>query len=134
MKLQKIFFIGLLVMGWATACRNDHETLPEPAQASITLTSPGEGDMFLANATVPIAGTITSPVSMHGYEITWRNKDTNTVLFTTAGHGHGTTLSFNEQWTNNVSSDAVVELEVSVILDHQDNRASKKVTIHCHSG
>ena len=94
MKLLKTFFIGLLLVGWTTACRNDHEALPEPAQASITLTSPGEGDMFLANATVPITGTITSPVSMHGYEITLRNKDTNAVLFTAAGHGHGTTLSF----------------------------------------
>jgi hypothetical protein len=133
MKLLKIFFIGLLLMGGAAACRNDHEAEPEPLQATITLASPGEGDMFLANATVPIAGTITAPVSMHGYEITLRNKATNAVLFTTAGHGHGTTISFNEQWTNNVSSDAVVELEVTAILDHQDNRTSRKIIIHCHS-
>ena len=102
------------------------------AQATITLTAPAEGTMFLANAVVPITGTITAPASMHGYEITLRNKATNVVLFTANGHAHGTSLSFNEQWTNNVSSDAEVEIEVVAILDHDDNKTVKKTTIHCH--
>jgi hypothetical protein len=132
LKTFKVGIMGLLLMVWAVACQNDHETGPQTAQATITLTAPAEGTMFLANAVVPITGTITAPASMHGYEITLRNKATNVVLFTANGHAHGTSLSFNEQWTNNVSSDAEVEIEVVAILDHDDNKTVKKTTIHCH--
>jgi hypothetical protein len=131
MNYLKLCFIGFLFM--AGACQNDHEAQPQQEAAVITLTSPGQGDMFLASAPVVIAGTITAPVSMHGYEIILRVKTTNTVLFTAEGHGHGTTVSFQEQWINTVSSDTEVELEISAILDHAGNKTVKKITIHCHS-
>jgi hypothetical protein len=88
--------------------------------------------MFLANDIVPIVGTITAPTEMHGYEITLRNRTDNTVLFTTSGHAHGTAVTLNEKWTNTVSSDTEVELEVAAILDHDNNKTVKKVIIHCH--
>jgi hypothetical protein len=132
LKAINIGIIGLLLMAWAGACQNDHEAEPQADQATITLTAPSEGTMFLANAVVPIAGTITAPANMHGYEITLRNKATNAVLFTANGHAHSASLSFNEQWTNNVSDDAEVEIEVVAILDHDGNKTVKKTTIHCH--
>lgn len=113
------------------SCKNDEDPIVDTANISIT--TPAEGAMIEQGAPVHITGTITTEGELHGYEIYIRKKSDNTVVFSVDEHVHGKTLSFDEQWVNNVTTHSDMELEVVANLSHEgDVTVSKKVNFHCH--
>src|SRR5690606_5140928 len=118
-KKIKPIALGLMTTAllFATSCSKEEPT-PEPAKATITVTSPFENEAFDHNATVSITGKIEYSEGLHGYQIIVRKKSDNSVQFEKDEHAHGTTIDFNENWVNNLDGHNDMELEVIAILDH----------------
>ncbi len=131
--LQRVFFAiaTLAVVVFINSCKNDDD--PIITTANISITTPAEGAMIEQGDPVHITGTITTEGELHGYEIYIRKKSDNTAVFSFEEHAHGKTLSFDEQWVNNVTTHTDMELEVIAILSHEgDVTVSKKLNFHCH--
>jgi len=134
---NKIKTIALGLMATATllvtSCEKDeHNHEPEPEKATITINTPTEMQTFEEDETVSITGKIEYSKGLHGYQIIIRQKSDNSVKFEKDEHAHGTSINFNESWTNNLHGHNDMELEVIAILDHDGNTTSKKVNFHCH--
>lgn len=131
--LQRAFFAlaALAIVVLINSCKNDEDPIVDTANISIT--TPAEGATIEQGDPVHITGTITTEGELHGYEIYIRKKSDNTVVFSMDEHVHGKTLSFDEQWVNNVTTHSDMELEVVANLSHEgDVTVSKKVNFHCH--
>ncbi|NUQ26518.1 MAG: hypothetical protein HUU34_21445 [Saprospiraceae bacterium] len=131
--LQRLFFVlaATAIVICVYSCKNDED--PIVTTANITITTPAEGAMIEQGAPVHVTGTITTEGELHGYEIYIRKKSDNSAVFTFDEHAHGKTLSFDEQWVNNVTTHTDMELEVIAILSHEgDVTVSKKLNFHCH--
>lgn len=129
---SKLFaLMAIIFIVFAGSCKNDDD--PIVSTADIVVSTPAEGSMFEQGETIHITGTITTEGELHGYEIYIRNISDNSVAFSFEEHAHGKSLTFDEQWVNNVTDHSDMELEVIAILSHEgDISVSKKVNFHCH--
>jgi hypothetical protein len=128
-KVSLFVLLAFSVIIAVSSCKDD----PVVATATINITSLAAGATIEQGDTVHIAGTITTDGELHGYEIYLRNKTAGTDVFTVDEHVHGTTLTFDEHWVNNVTAHSEMELEVVAVLSHEgDVTVSKKVNFHCH--
>ncbi len=100
--------------------------------ATISITSPQEGQMFHQGETVAIKATLTGKESLHGWQIVIRKKTDGTVLLDKSAHVHGLTLTVDESWTNDLTEHTDLELEVFAQLDHDGAKTSKTVAFHAH--
>lgn len=112
-----------------SACSKDNNPVNE---ATFSITSPQEGQMFHQGETVAIKATLTGKESLHGWQIVIRKKADGTVLLDKSAHVHGLTLTIDESWTNNLTDHTDLELEVFAQLDHDGTKTSKIVSFHAH--
>ncbi len=131
LKLATLALFTMLTLAVISCTKDEPE--PETPKVTFTVNSPFEGQEFQHNDTVKITGTIEYASGLHGYEVTIRNKADNSVQFDADQHIHGSKIEFNEFWVNNATQHSEMELEIAGILDHDGNKASKKINIHCHN-
>lgn len=134
MKNLKSVFSKLLSVAAAGAvlsfggCKDDDH---HGNTAVITFTSPAEHATFSNGDTVHVEGTAAAEEDLHGYELYILNKTAgDTVLFFSSPH-HGTTITVDTFWVVGVIAASDMELGITVILDHQENRQTEKVDFHC---
>lgn len=111
------------------ACKKEED---HGNEATITITSPQEGQMFHQGEAVAIKATLTGKESLHGWAIELRKKSDDMVLLQKSAHVHDLTLTIDESWTNNVTEHTDLVLEVFVQLDHDGTKTSKVVNFHAH--
>lgn len=122
--------LGIMALATTfTACTKEEHH--HGTEASITITAPTELQEFDHAATVHLTGTVTATEELHGYQLIVRRKSDNAEQYTKEAHAHGTHISFDETWVNNINSTQDMELEVIAILDHDGNTISKKVDFRC---
>ncbi len=133
MNKLKTLTLGLLatVTLFATSCKKD-DPKPDERQSIVTISTPTEGEKFAPQATVNITGEIKSSDELHGYQVVIRKKSDNSIVFEQNKHTHGTTVTINETWINDLHGHNDMELEVIGVLDHDGNTISNKVNFHCH--
>lgn len=116
-----LVFAGFFV----TSCSREDEDMPVP-QANIQITMPIENTVVRFGETLNIKGTATSATELHGYEIAIR-KAGGSVQYFQHYHGHGNTITIEESWKNTINETSDMDLEVSVILDHEQNKQTKTI-------
>ena len=121
--------IALFSLVALNACKKDEHPANE---ATFDITSPTEGQMVMAGATLAIKATLTGKESLHGWKVELRKKADNTILFTAEAHDHDLVLTIDEVWTNNVTEHTDLVLEVFAQLDHDGTFSSKTVNLHAH--
>lgn len=122
------FFLMLALV--TVSCEEEDEVEPVNT-ATISISSPTEGAMVMANDSATIAGTITGEQTLHGYTLYVRRKSDNAELFKKEIHDHNTNITFNQKWgVGPVTTHTELELEVVVTLDHEGHTTNKKVNFH----
>jgi len=125
--LPTIALAGLVTLN---ACKKDDDH--HGNEATIEISSPTEGQMVMAGATLAIQATLTGKESLHGWKLELRKKSDGTVLFSADAHDHNLVLTIDESWTNNVTEHTDLELEIWAQLDHDGTLESKVVNLHAH--
>jgi hypothetical protein len=133
-QIKSAFSAFLLLLSLTVvSCRDDDDdNAVEPIPtATITITSPTEGAMVMANDSLTISGTIAGEQTIHGYTIYVRKKADNSVLFNKEVHDHKANITINQKWgVGAVTGHTELELEVVATLDHEGHTTSKKVNFH----
>lgn len=105
--------------------------------SEVTIHSPAEGAVYQKGDTISISASIKAQVTLHGYDITLRDVATGTQLYFRHIHVHSNNLTVDQQWVHNqnwsneLTEAAEVELEVAVALDHAGTKESTKVRFKC---
>jgi hypothetical protein len=140
MKTIKIVNTLLLLIFLASAvtissCKRKDDN-PNPSTPANTVTfsisSPTDGATFHLGDTIWIKGTAVCTNQLHGYAITLTNKTTNTVVLSADDHVHGTTVTLDTFWVNNVADHSDMSLQIDAEIDHEGNKESKIINFHCH--
>lgn len=99
--------------------------------ATITITSPTEGQQVNANQTLQITGTINGLATIHGYKLRIRANGDTAVIYQKDVHDHKALITILDTWTvPGVTAHTPLELEVIATLDHDGNFVNKKVNFH----
>ncbi|KAA9325688.1 hypothetical protein [Adhaeribacter soli] len=126
-------FISCLFLIGAFSCTESYKN-DDPAphnSAVITITSPSENYMGMPTDSVHITGTITGQQTLHGYTISIRKKTDNAEVFFKSVHDHKTAIEINQKWkAAGLEGHTDLVLEIVTTLDHDGNKASKKVNFH----
>jgi hypothetical protein len=114
--------------------RKDDNPTPSTPTSTVTfsISSPTEGATFHLGDTVWIKGTAVSINQLHGYALTLTNKTTNAVVLNADDHVHGTTVTLDTFWVNNVADHSDMRLQIDAEIDHEGNKESKTINFHCH--
>lgn len=125
--LNKAVLLSLSSITLFSACHQHDEP-----DVQIQITSPLANATYHAGDTVKIQGTITGNVDMHGYEVKIKNLSQGNVAYINDHHDHGSTLTINDFWVNNVTSHSDMRLVVKVEVDHNGTMVSDSLNFHCH--
>ncbi len=97
------------------------------------ITNPAAGSTFSMGDTVHIDAMITSSGEVHGYEVYLRNTSHNDeVVFQLEEHAHESPIHIHDMWVNNVMHHSDMELEIVLLVTHEGETESEKVSFHCH--
>lgn len=132
MKKQFLLLFPILALSVLTALNSCKKTEEPANSATISISSPQEGQMFHQGETVAIKATLTGKETLHGWQIVLRKKSDGAVLFEKNAHVHDLTLTIDETWTNDLTDHTDLVLEVFAQLDHDGTKTSKVVNFHAH--
>ena len=126
------FISCLLLIGSFSCTQTDKTEDPAPMNSAvITITSPTENYMGMVTDSVHITGTITGQQTLHGYTLSIRKKADNAKVFYKSIHDHKTAIEINQKWkAAGLEGHTDLVLEIVTTLDHDGNKASKKVNFH----
>lgn len=113
------------------ACSKHAGDVDEPIpSATLTFSSPTEGGVYHSGDSLRIQGLAIASADMHGYELSVKNAaDTSVVYYNQHIHDHGDTLLINQVWKDTLTTAADLQVEVTLILDHDGHTATKSVGI-----
>lgn len=123
-----LWALVLLSLASTTACRK--EPSKEPV-TNITINTPLDNATIKNGDTLFIKGSITSEVSIHGYDVTITSPGNNSTIYSTTGHQHGNNIAIGEYWVNTLQADKPLTLSIKAVIDHADKQVEK--TIHIYS-
>ena len=81
--------------------------------------------------TIFIIATITSDVSMHGYEMLL-HKPNEAPFSIKNKHTHGKIINVNDYWVVDFAEQKTIELELVALIDHTGNNLSEKRKVSCN--
>lgn len=133
--MKTLFFITAVAATFiVSSCKKEKKKSPEDhthsTTATITLTSPQEGDTIQGNFNV--VGSIAGTSALHGYQVTIKKTSDNSIVFEKEVHDHLENFTINEVVTHTFSSYTSLKLEVVVAVDHEGNQTSKSVNFTVH--
>lgn len=104
----------------------------ETPVVTFNISSPAEGTVYYIGDTVYLDATVSSTGELHGYEVVIHNKSNgNAEVFKTENSTHSDHIVVHEMWINNVADHSDMELEITVVTDHEGSMQSKHVHFHC---
>jgi hypothetical protein len=98
-----------------------------PPAATITITSPAEGDTYKKGDTVHIKATLIGQGELHGCNLGLVANEDSTIFFKHE-HIHTSTITIDTVWINNLTTaSADMMLNVDALIDHEGNALGKTV-------
>lgn len=85
---------------------------------------------FAYQETVPIKGSVSAEINLHGYSLRLKSKTTDSLLFTKDHHTHGNTLEFNYEWQNTLIKPDSLTLTIIVYGNHSGGRTERKIDFY----
>ncbi|MEZ5018394.1 MAG: hypothetical protein R2800_15140 [Flavipsychrobacter sp.] len=119
--IASIFLMGTI------ACQKKEEVAVQPDKVVVNITSPKEGQVVRKGETLSIVANIRYITQMHGYIIKIVNQETGKLYYETEGHAHGDIININEQWTDSIATQTPLQLEITAVLDHEQNETHEKL-------
>lgn len=124
--MRKIITVAALV-SLLGACQKKDDTVADPQQVSIVITTPTNGQVFHKGDTVHIKGAVNYITELHGYEVRITDTANGTIVYNTAQHVHSDKFTISEYWVDDLADAAALKLEVISIIDHDGTTARQSV-------
>lgn len=99
----------------------------------IQLTPSIQDSSFTFNEVIPIKGTISATINLHGYSIRLTSKNSEKLLFSKDHHTHGNTLVLDYSWKNTIDHADTLVLSIVAHANHSGGRKEKEVLIFTQS-
>jgi len=129
----RIFVIfGIICTIFHISCSKDEVGNQDTFNTKINFISPAEDSEYSFSDTIKISATITSDVSMHGYEILIHNKTKKDIIPLKNKHTHGKEIILDENWIVDVNVKTDLEIEIVAAIDHLGNQISAIRKVKCN--
>lgn len=130
-KFRSIVIVWLLVSAFC-GCKKHHHEEVVPESVNINIMAPRDHAQYEAGDTVFFKVKITSPSTMHGYELHVLRLADTTEVYTFDEDIHSSNIDIDKFWVNDGAMHSDATLEVIAVIDHSGKKLSKKVQFHCH--
>lgn len=124
--MKRVGFLMLAITVLA-ACKQKNNNIVDPAQVSIDIAAPLQGQTFSKGDTININATINYPTELHGYEVKITDTTTGFVVYDDAQHMHDNHFTIADKWVNASADSAGLKLQIIAEIDHDGNIAQKEV-------
>jgi len=129
----RIFVIfGIFCTMFLISCSKDEVGNQDTFNTKINFISPAEDSEYSFGDTIKISATITSDVSMHGYEILIHNRTKKDIIPLKNKHTHGKEIILDENWIVDVKVKTDLEIEIVAAIDHLGNQISAIRKVKCN--
>ncbi|MFZ1704756.1 MAG: hypothetical protein WAT79_10455 [Saprospiraceae bacterium] len=125
--LNLLFILTLSVFSLALFSCDKQET--EDNKVVISFQSPDENQAITSGDSVFLNATITSELSIHGYEIYIHELVTGETILLSAKHTHDEIISIAESWKVMPKENTNVEIEIVALVDHNGKKVKSKRNI-----
>ena len=131
MKSKFIIPLALLCTTVLASCTKHAGDIEEPVPtATITFAQPTQGAVYKTGDSVRIQGVAIGSAVMHGCQIAIRKAaDTSVIYYEEHVHDHNDTITINHAWKNTLATATDLQVDVTVVLDHDGHTATKTVGI-----
>ena len=128
-KSKQLLYINLamVLLVVLPSCFKHEVAEDEIPTATITFSSPAADAVFRKSDTVTVQATVTSTAPLHGYELAIRNVNNGATLYFNHVHNHFDSILVNEKWKSTLTTAAALEAEITVYVDHELHKQTKKV-------
>jgi hypothetical protein len=130
--MRKIFLSPMLfaiILTAVVSCTKHQDDVRENIPLhTINFTSPTLTATYRSADSIAIRATAISTATIHGYDIIVRKLNDTTKLYFKNVHDHNDTLSINQKWKNNITTQTNMEAEIVLYLDHEGHTGSKKAS------
>jgi hypothetical protein len=123
------FFAYLFCVFLLTACQKKDNTVADPAQVKIAITSPVQGQILHNNDTLYINSQVSYASELHGYEVMVLDTVSGFVLYDEVQHTHTDHFVIGDKWLVSVTKVTTLKLVVIANIDHNGLNARKELTI-----
>jgi hypothetical protein len=89
---------------------------PSERSAIIELDKPLDGSYINHGETLEITGNIIANFNMHGYRLTIAKHDE--LVLDKIYHIHGSNFEISHNWTNNLNSESMLTINITVVGNH----------------
>jgi len=125
----KIIITAIAATISITSCQKKEAAIFDPNTVSISISKPTEAQIFMNGDTVFIKAEAAYSSELHGYMLSINNKaDSTKVYFDIDKHIHGTSVTVDTFWVNNLSSPTDLKLNFTIEADHDGH--SKLATLN----
>ena len=111
-----------------TACQKKDTTPTQPDAVTMDIASPTQGQIVKKGEVVNINASVNYIAQMHGYIVKIVDGETGEIYFETEGHVHGDYFIVTEKWTNTLSDKRSLLLQITAIVDHENNEKTQSVS------
>ena len=127
MKRILILSLSAIALFFISCSKHADDLEDTTPKATIHFYSPVEGATFSSGDSINITATAISTATVHGYDLIIRKLNDTTKIYSAHIHDHNDTLQVNTKWKATVSN-AVLEAEIVLALDHSGHTAAKKTS------
>jgi hypothetical protein len=126
--MKKILSSLLLAILVFTACTKHKDDVEDTSpKATILFESPMQGAFYNSGDSVLIKGTASYTTTIHGYDLVIHKATDTATLYFKHFHDHKAVVEINTKWKAESISNANLQAEVILYLDHEGHTGSKKV-------
>jgi len=128
MKKISPLLLGIMYLTGICSCsKHTNNEQHAPVTATIQFLSPAQGQQFAADETILISAHIQGSDLLHGYTVSIYKAGDTTTYFHEEVHDHQASIHTMHTWKDTIAEPAQLEAVITVTLDHEGNKESKKV-------
>jgi hypothetical protein len=128
-----VLLFMIVLTGIMSCKKTKHHDDPQPDAVNINIITPQPAQEYEVGDTVKMDIQITASAPLHGYELHVTRLADTTEIFTVDEDMHSQDIHVQKFFVNDGSKHSDMILEVIANIDHDGNKASKKVQFHCHA-
>ncbi|MBK9254066.1 MAG: hypothetical protein IPM42_01120 [Saprospiraceae bacterium] len=124
-----LLFVSLILL---LNCNKSSDSIDTTSNTLIKILLPLPNESIKNGDNLIIKASITSDISMHGYEILIHDTVSKKTTQVKSKHTHGKVININENLVIECAASGIFQLEVVAIIDHKGLRVSEKIDVVCN--
>ncbi len=124
---QLISFILITILATMSSCQKKDTTVAQPDKVVITVASPANGSIYRKGDQVVINAAVSYVSQLHGYSLKITDS-TGRELYYYDEHVHSDKVDISKTWTDTLSSNTGLQLEIIAEIDHNGNENKTQIS------